>query len=52
VLTATIITALLAGLVVGLAPALRGAADGLSGALNREMAIGSRAKRGSATRSS
>ena len=40
VLTATIITALLAGLVVGLAPALRGAADGLSGALNREMAIG------------
>jgi putative ABC transport system permease protein len=40
VLVATMVTALLVGLGVGLAPAWRGAVDGLSGAINRELAIG------------
>jgi predicted permease len=39
VLVATVAIALAAGILVGLAPALRSAADGLSGAINRERAI-------------
>ena len=40
VLTATLAVALIAGVSIGLPPALRGASDGLSGAINREKAIG------------
>jgi predicted permease len=40
VLAATLAIALVAGIVIGLPPALRGASDGLSGALNRGKAIG------------
>jgi predicted permease len=39
VLCATLAMALLAGVAVGLGPAIRCAADGLSGALNRELAV-------------
>jgi len=40
VLVTTAVIALAAGILVGLPPALRGASDGLSGAINREKAIG------------
>lgn len=40
VLVATMTIAIVAGVVVGLPPALRSAWDGLSGAINREIAIG------------
>ena len=39
VLVGTMAISLVAGVAVGLAPALRGAADGLSGAITRELAI-------------
>ena len=39
VIVATLVTALLAGFAVGLGPALRCSADGLSGAINRELAV-------------
>ena len=39
VLSATLLMALAAGVIVGLGPAIRGAADGLSGALTREITI-------------
>jgi predicted permease len=39
VIVATLVTAGLAGFAVGLGPALRCAADGLSGAINRELAV-------------
>jgi putative ABC transport system permease protein len=40
VLAVSMVIALLAGIVIGLPPALRGASDGLSGAINREKATG------------
>ncbi len=40
VLAAATAIALIAGVLIGLPPALRGASDGLSGAINREKAIG------------
>ncbi|MGH9409179.1 MAG: ABC transporter permease, partial [Vicinamibacterales bacterium] len=39
VVCATLVMALLAGVAVGLGPAIRCAADGLSGAINRELAV-------------
>jgi putative ABC transport system permease protein len=39
VLVSTLAISLIAGVAVGLVPALRGASDGLSGAINRELAI-------------